>query len=52
MLSLEQVKDILNDPAMSDDEVLEIRDQFYSLAEVIFEKWQSEREARNKALEE
>jgi hypothetical protein len=44
MLTLEQVKKSLNDPAISDDEALEIRDQLYSLAEIIFEQWQKERE--------
>jgi len=43
MLTLEQMKAILNDPDLSDDEILEIRDQFYYLAELIFEKWQKER---------
>ncbi|ABC77911.1 hypothetical protein [Syntrophus aciditrophicus] len=44
MLNLEQVKKILNDPAISDSEALEIRDHLYSLAEIIFEQWQSQRE--------
>jgi hypothetical protein len=44
MLNLEQVKKLLNDPAISDEEALEIRDQFYSLAEIIFEQWQKEKE--------
>lgn len=44
MLSLEQMKRLLNNPAIPDDEVLEIRDQFYSLAEIIFEQWQKERQ--------
>jgi hypothetical protein len=44
MLTLEQVKKLLNDPAIPDDEALEIRDHFYSLAEIIFEQWQKERE--------
>ena len=45
MLTLEQVKNLLNDPAISDEEALEIRDQFYSLAEIIFEQWQKEKES-------
>lgn len=44
MLNLEQVKEILNDPDMSDDEAMEIRDHLYNLAELIFEKWQKDRE--------
>ena len=43
MLTIQQVKRTLNDPAISDSEALEIRDQLYSLAEIIFEKWQKER---------
>mgnify|MGYP001217471088 CR=1 FL=1 len=49
MLTLEQVKKILDDPAISDQEALEIRDQLYALAEIIFEKWQQEREAARAA---
>jgi hypothetical protein len=45
MLTLEQVKKLLNDPAISDAEALEIRDQCYSLAEIIFEKWQQDKAA-------
>ena len=45
MLTLEQVKKLLNDPAISDSEALEIRDHFYSLAEIIFEQWEKGREA-------
>ena len=44
MLNLEHVKNILNDPAISDEEALEIRDHFYSLAEIVFEQWQQEKE--------
>lgn len=44
MLTLEQVKKSLNDPSISDSEALEIRDQMYSLAEIIFEQWQKEKE--------
>jgi hypothetical protein len=40
MLTLEQTRESLNDPTLSDEEVLEIRDQLYSLAEIIFEQWQ------------
>jgi hypothetical protein len=40
MLTLEQVRKSLNDPTLSDEEVLEIRDQLYALAEIIFEQWQ------------
>jgi hypothetical protein len=40
MLTLEQARKSLNNPTLSDKEVLEIRDQLYYLAEIVFEKWQ------------
>ena len=40
MQTLEQAKELLDDPTLSDEEVLEIRDQLYSLAEIIYEQWQ------------
>lgn len=43
MLSIERVKELLNDPKLSDKEVEEIRDGFRMLSEVIFEQWQAER---------
>jgi len=43
MLTIEQTKKLLNDPNISDTEAEEIRDGFRLLAEVIFEKWQSEK---------
>lgn len=46
MLSLEQIKKLLNDPTISDDQALEIRDQFYALAEIIYEQWQEERKRK------
>ena len=49
MLTLEQVKKLLNDPAISDSQALEIRDHFYSLAEIVFEQWQKEKEAGKNA---
>ena len=39
MLSIEKTKKILNSPDMSDEEAEKIRDGFYNLAEIIFEKW-------------
>ena len=55
MLNLEQVKKLLKDPSISDEEALEIRDQMYSLAEIIFEKWQidrkKEREKNSKKID-
>ena len=43
MLSIERVKELLNDPNLSDKEITEIRDGFYMLSEVIFKQWQAER---------
>jgi signal-transduction protein with cAMP-binding, CBS, and nucleotidyltransferase domain len=43
MLSIERVKELLNDPNLSDKEVEEIRDGFRMLSEVVFEQWQAER---------
>ena len=45
MLTLEQMKKLLDDPSIPDDQVLEIRDQLYSLAEIIYEKWQQDKKA-------
>lgn len=39
MLSVERVKELINDPKISDKEAEEIRDYFNILAETIFEKW-------------
>ena len=53
MLTLEQTRESLNDPTLSDEEVLEIRDQLYSLAEIIFEQWQIDMaKERKRRLEE
>lgn len=43
MLSVQRVKELLNDPGLSDKEIEEIRDQMYLLTEVIFEQWMEER---------
>ncbi len=43
MLSIERVKELLNDPKLSDKEIEEIRDQMYMLCEIMFEQWQAER---------
>lgn len=45
MLTLEQMKKLLNDPSLTDSQILEIRDQLSSLAEIIFEKWQQDKKA-------
>ena len=46
MLTIQQVKTILNDPNISDEKAMEIRDNFRSLVEVIFEQWQKEKEIK------
>lgn len=43
MLSVERVKELLNDPKISDKEAEEIRDDFNILAEMIFEKWMEDK---------
>jgi hypothetical protein len=43
MLSVERVKELINDPNLSDKQVEEIRDGLFMLAEVMFEQWQAER---------
>ena len=48
MLSVERVKQLANDPSLTDKQIEEIRDGFYMLSQVIFEQWQAE---RNKAKE-
>lgn len=42
MLTIQQVKTILNDPNISNEEAEAIRDSFRSLAEIIFEQWEKE----------
>jgi hypothetical protein len=42
VISVEEMKIILADDTLSDDEVKEIRDGLRALAEVIFEKWQQD----------
>ena len=48
MLTLERVKELINDSSISDEEIKQIRDEYYTLAEIIFEYWQYER--ANKCL--
>ncbi len=58
MLSVERVKELINDPSLSDKEIEEIRDGFYQVSELMFEQWQAERikakkaETENKPVEE
>lgn len=46
VVSIEQAKKILNDPKLSDEQVLEIRDGFRMLSEVIFDVWFEERKTK------
>ena len=39
------MKKMLDDTSLTDEQVLEIRDQLYALAEIIYEKWQQDRKA-------
>ncbi len=43
MLSIKQIKKLLGDENISDKEAEEIRDSFRILAEIIFEKWQRDK---------
>ncbi len=43
MLSIERVRELLNDPSLSDAEVEQSRDECRILVEIIFEKWKEER---------
>lgn len=42
MLSIERVKQLLKDPALSDADAEKIRDEFRILAEIIFDQWQKQ----------
>jgi len=53
MLTLEQMKKLLDDSSIPDEQVLEIRDQFYALAEIIYEQWEIDRaKEKKRRLEE
>lgn len=52
MLSVERVKELINDPYLSDKEIEEIRDGLFMLAEVMFEQWQAERIKAKKEKED
>lgn len=43
MLSIEKAKEILNDENISDEEILEIRDNLYGLAEIAIESYVKEK---------
>jgi len=52
MLSVERIKEIINDPSLSDEELTEIRDEYRLLAEIIFDQWNEERKLSFRALSE
>jgi len=52
MLSIERIKEIIDDPSLSDEELIEIRDEYRLLAEIIFDQWNEERKLRFPTLSE
>ncbi|MBI2482248.1 MAG: hypothetical protein HYV76_01655 [Candidatus Vogelbacteria bacterium] len=52
ILSVERVKELINDPKLSDKQIEEIRDGLFMLAEVMFEQWQAERIKAKKEKED
>ncbi len=46
MLSVEKVKELLNDDSISDEEAEAIRDGFRDLVEIIFEKYQQDKNSK------
>jgi len=48
MPSIKKVKEMLGDKNMSDGEAKEIRDGFYNLAEIIFEKCKQDKQLTKK----
>ena len=49
MLSIEEIKELLNNQNISDQKAKEIRDDFRLLAEIIFELWKIRKTRRNKS---
>lgn len=49
MLSIERIKELLNDHNISDHKAKNIRDNFRSLAEIIFEQWQLKKQGKSNA---
>jgi hypothetical protein len=52
MLSVERIKEIINDPSLSDEELTQIRDEYHLLAEIIIEQWNEDRKLRLRTLSE
>ena len=51
MLSIEDIKEIMDDPSLSDSELEAIRDEGRALVEVIFDHWRKEKAQELRALE-
>lgn len=49
MLSVERIKQLIGDPSLSDKKAEEIRDNLRFLAEIVFEKWDGERNQKIKS---
>ena len=47
MLAIEQVKKIIGDPDISDEEAEQIRDECRIFAEIIFERWLKNKSPRD-----
>jgi hypothetical protein len=45
---VEKVKKILKDDSISDEKAENIRNEFYALAEIIYEKWLKDKRMKNK----
>jgi hypothetical protein len=44
MLSIERVKELLKNSELTDEQVERVRDEFYLLAEVIYEQWRHQQD--------
>jgi len=49
MLTIERIKALLKNQNISDQTAKEIRDDFRSLAEIIFEQWQLKKQGKSNA---
>lgn len=43
MVNIERIKELINDPSLSDEEIKIIRDELYTLTEIIYEYWQKDK---------
>ena len=51
MLSVERVKELINDPKLSDKEIEEIRDGMRLLVRVVYQKWKEEQNNKKQKYE-